>query len=613
MGVQTIDRGTKGNNCDKFLLGAAFDTCQENDEYLDRAKTNVIETIAVLRGSSGLKTSCATLGYYSAGDGGHGEYILDVTDLSSSDNGFTVIVSADNKRWKLKQDNRGFYNVKQAGAKGDNSTDDTAALQLAITIANTYIPPGTYKITSTLVVDVAYRQIVGAGRGMTQIYQYGKDLDGIWVRSPNYYAVSDYLNGGLISDLTVACVASFSPMPTYGAGIRITQLNGHMLQRVSVSHFLEGLTYEGGQLNSAKTVNLSCNAGTYAGAGSALLHTKQSPIGGGTSYQKMYTLRLEDTFISATLLRDACARVSFADGLNIVNGYWGYGKNANLLFMNSVASDYVGGVNTEALYLDCVGAGSTLNGVEIRSNGIGTNFKDIQLGTGTFIGNGDGTGILSDYPYLILMLTGVKISGFPTGPAINVTGTNANTSVTMTGVLANNCGNTGGNGVCEFTSLRGLTMTGCMFRDNRQHIVRLSGTFNYASISGCVNTSPIDELISSATYQSNGLKLSGNTSNLLNSNMWAKEKVTIANLDFPNIAAGSSSSLTVTMSGCTISDFVEGCLSGATNLFTYGGGLIMFFYGITATDTVTVRAYNPSGVAIDLPPLDFNIKITKRR
>lgn len=38
MPIQTIDRGTAGNTGDTFKVGAAFDTCQANDEYLDLVK-----------------------------------------------------------------------------------------------------------------------------------------------------------------------------------------------------------------------------------------------------------------------------------------------------------------------------------------------------------------------------------------------------------------------------------------------------------------------------------------------------------------------------------------------------------------------------------------------
>jgi polygalacturonase len=49
-----------------------------------------------------------------------------------------------------------MVNVKDYGAKGDNTTDDTAAIQKAIKAAETvddgqvYFPPGDYVVSSTL-------------------------------------------------------------------------------------------------------------------------------------------------------------------------------------------------------------------------------------------------------------------------------------------------------------------------------------------------------------------------------------------------------------------------------------------------------------------------------
>ncbi len=97
-----------------------------------------------------------TLGYYSPGDGGGGTYYLDESDLTSGDNGGSVIVAADGGRWKLA-DNK--ICVKQFGAKGDGVTDDTVAIQAAYAHAATlvvgrkvHVPASTYRTSATVVV-----------------------------------------------------------------------------------------------------------------------------------------------------------------------------------------------------------------------------------------------------------------------------------------------------------------------------------------------------------------------------------------------------------------------------------------------------------------------------
>lgn len=74
---------------------------------------------------------------------------------------------------KVRQSPAGSFNVKSYGAKGDGSTDDTAAIQAAITAARAangtvFAPAGTYKITGTLTGSetTAFR-FMGAGPGLT--------------------------------------------------------------------------------------------------------------------------------------------------------------------------------------------------------------------------------------------------------------------------------------------------------------------------------------------------------------------------------------------------------------------------------------------------------------
>lgn len=55
----------------------------------------------------------------------------------------------------VQQSNTAFVTVTQFGAKGDGTTDDTVALQAALSSGNSvlYFPPGTYNITSSLLIN----------------------------------------------------------------------------------------------------------------------------------------------------------------------------------------------------------------------------------------------------------------------------------------------------------------------------------------------------------------------------------------------------------------------------------------------------------------------------
>jgi len=79
----------------------------------------VVSTIAGLRLLKKTKPSKSAIvtGYWAEGDGGGGQYYLDVSDNVSTDNGGTVIVAADGGRWKLQH--TGSVNIKQFGMLAD--------------------------------------------------------------------------------------------------------------------------------------------------------------------------------------------------------------------------------------------------------------------------------------------------------------------------------------------------------------------------------------------------------------------------------------------------------------------------------------------------------------
>ena len=117
-----------------------------------------VSSIAELR--TLLKTSPSSkafvTGYYEPGDGGGGAYYYDAADTISDDNGGTIIVANDGGRWKLVL--TGGVSVKQFGARGDSSTDDTTAIQNAINAMSSYggvvyVPTGQYKTTATILMS----------------------------------------------------------------------------------------------------------------------------------------------------------------------------------------------------------------------------------------------------------------------------------------------------------------------------------------------------------------------------------------------------------------------------------------------------------------------------
>ena len=123
---------------------------------------NSIAELRTLTKTSASKDAFVT-GYYTEGDGGGGAYYLDAADVVSADNGGTVIVATDGARWKLAQ--AGRVTVKQFGAKGDNATDDYAAITAAVAWAmatqrNLHFTPGTYLTSAP--INIATRVQISA-------------------------------------------------------------------------------------------------------------------------------------------------------------------------------------------------------------------------------------------------------------------------------------------------------------------------------------------------------------------------------------------------------------------------------------------------------------------
>lgn len=140
-----------------------------------------VSTITALRAV--LKTTyqfAYVEGYYASGDGGGGNYYYDSADTSSADNGGTIIVASDGGRWKLSW--QGQLSVKQFGAYGNGSTNDSTYFQNALTYLGIsggilYIPPGKYLFNSRVTFTNQNISIVGAGIEVVQLI--GNNSSGI--------------------------------------------------------------------------------------------------------------------------------------------------------------------------------------------------------------------------------------------------------------------------------------------------------------------------------------------------------------------------------------------------------------------------------------------------
>jgi len=124
------------------------------------------------------------------------------------------------------------FNVKDYGAVGDNSNDDTSAIRAAIAAASAtyggynyggtvYFPSGNYKVTGQLSVDNAAILFVGEGSGASAIIQ--------WTLSSNTISFAN-TNGAQTCGVNNIAIRYVNGAPTAGSAIVINNSHNVRLQ-----------------------------------------------------------------------------------------------------------------------------------------------------------------------------------------------------------------------------------------------------------------------------------------------------------------------------------------------------------------------------------------------
>lgn len=145
-----------------------------NSTLADRIAAINLADYTALRAYAGPTKAARVTGYLAttAPSGIAGLFTVDDSDTTSADNGGTIIVASNGKRWKRSYTDE--VAAKWFGAKGDNSTDDTTSIVNAAAASNNTKAPGTatYKITSSITLN-NNNKIVGDGQYATSLYNAG--------------------------------------------------------------------------------------------------------------------------------------------------------------------------------------------------------------------------------------------------------------------------------------------------------------------------------------------------------------------------------------------------------------------------------------------------------
>jgi len=128
------------------------------------------------------------------------------------------------------------YNVTEYGAMGDDSTDDTAAIQATIAAATAagggtvVFPDGTYKITSAIVVAASGVRLLGTGQATLKAYTASQDI--VQVGS----ATTQYANMA-VENLTLAAGTTKSG----GAAVALQNAVYTRLQSLTITNQYRGI------------------------------------------------------------------------------------------------------------------------------------------------------------------------------------------------------------------------------------------------------------------------------------------------------------------------------------------------------------------------------------
>lgn len=191
-----------------------------------------------------------TQGHYSSNDGGGAYYVVESDNVSTDNDGDIVRISTTLIA-RLVPDNR--VNVKQFGAVGNNTSDDTQSIQNAIDycvsnmIKDLEIPSGTYRISNSLIIE-------------NELVLDGENLP-IVTRPSGIFIHGNGVNSSILRSTSshVGPMLEIKGVPTSGAYINGGGLDGILFDGANAGNSTNhGLTYIGwwyGKVKNCKFQN----------------------------------------------------------------------------------------------------------------------------------------------------------------------------------------------------------------------------------------------------------------------------------------------------------------------------------------------------------------------
>jgi hypothetical protein len=263
---------------------------------------------------------------------------------------FTTSGTARSLEVRMRQD---ISSVRDWGATGSGTTDDTLAIQNAIAFSfndYVYFPPGTYRVTAPIVIEKPIR-IIGAGSQKSFI-SIDHSGNGIVFQPVGAGTSNVFLNFAEIENIAVQRSTAIT---TPGTNIWIRQCNGFKAKGVTSFDGSVGFRFSGGQLNSL----LQCrayvsNASMTPQPENACVIFEEAPLSGG-GFQYCYTTNIEDFQGLGTNIINYGILVKSMDGLNISNAFFSFFNVSQIEFNRQSLNTQITGVNISNVYFDCTG------------------------------------------------------------------------------------------------------------------------------------------------------------------------------------------------------------------------------------------------------------------
>ena len=331
--------------------------------------------------------------YHAGLSKGGGFFVYDSTKASTNDNGLVI------SGW-VRQDVKEIA-PELFGAKGDNYSNDTVAVQGAINSASNGIRLiSKYVINDTLIIDGKHNfSVLGIGRN-SWIRNIGSGKDALYVKKAEGCSFNDF---AIIGDGT----GFYSPTATTGHGINFENASLFTMSGMIIkAHGGHGIYINKGgwgcclvnckinfnKLDGINSLSEDNGVGSFYQNGNNLTLTNVEFNGNGQNAVHWKALALN---VSGCIIERSGASGIFIDnsayavstwGINIVGNYFEANKD-NCIRMLSAINSIIDGVNIAGNFFSG-GAPFPTSGTYIKFEGVWTGVRNTAISANTMIQDG---------------------------------------------------------------------------------------------------------------------------------------------------------------------------------------------------------------------------------